>query len=143
MTNERMEMLARNVPLFEGIGVSDVEKIFSKGRTMRVQKGQALFYEDTVGDEMYIVLGGTISLFKNKKHLADLGAGSMLGEMALVSQEPRSASAIAGEDSMIFVLEETTFDKLMTKRVAIRMLMNIIKTLCNRLRDTNKRATTV
>lgn len=142
MTDSRFEVLARNVPLFDGIAVNDVEKIFAKGRTMRVQKGDALFYENTTGNEMYVVLGGKISLFKNKKHLADIGPGAMVGEMALVSQEPRSASAVAAEESMIFVLDETTFDKLMTKRVAMRILMNIIKTLCERVRETNKRATT-
>ena len=141
MSEDRYEHLARSVALFDGISPADVEKIFSKGQTMRAQKGQAIFHEGTEGNQMYIVLGGKISLFKASKHLADLTAGAMFGEMALVSDEPRSASAVAAEESMLFVLEETTFDKLMTKRVAVRMLMNIVKTLCERLRDTNKRAT--
>ena len=142
MADDRFEVMQRSVPLFEGISVADVEKIFTHGRTMRVPKGEPIFFENTVGNEMYIVLGGKISLIKNKKHLADLGPGAMIGEMALVSQEPRNASAVAAEDSNVFVLTETLFQKLMTKRVAIRMLMNIIKTLCDRLRETNKRATT-
>ncbi|MCL4218276.1 MAG: hypothetical protein KJ052_14910, partial [Candidatus Hydrogenedentes bacterium] len=61
--------------------------------------------------------------------------------MALISNEPRSATAVAAEDSKLFVLTETTFQKLMTKRVAIRILLNIIGTLSNRIRESNKHVT--
>jgi CRP-like cAMP-binding protein len=57
--------------------------------------------------------------------------------MALVNQEPRSASVVAMEDSYLFILSETVFQKLMTKRVSIQILMNIVNTLSSRLRDTN------
>jgi len=137
----RYEELAKRVELFHGLSGSDVEKIFARSKTMNVAKEQVIFHEGTVGNQMFVVLGGKISLYKGKKHLADLREGDMFGEMALVSREPRSATAMAAEDSLIFILDETTFDKLMTKKVSVRMLMNIIRTLCKRLRDTSKRAT--
>ncbi len=43
------------------------------------------------------------------------------------------------EDSRLFVLTESTFEKLMTKRVAIQMLFNIIRTLSHRLKESNVR----
>ena len=57
--------------------------------------------------------------------------------MALVNKTPRSATVKALEDSRLFVLSENIFERLMTKRVAIRILLNIVRTLSQRLRDTN------
>ncbi len=137
MSTTKYEELARRVPLFRGLSPEDVAKIMSKGMTMDVKKGDAVFYQGTVGNQMYVVLGGSVGLFDGKKHLATLRAGDMFGEMALINNEPRSATATAAEDCRLFVLSETTFQKLMTKKAAIRILLNIIGTMSKRLRDMN------
>lgn len=137
MSSTRYAELAKRVPLFRGISPDDVEKIIAKGMTMDVKKGDAIFYQGTVGNQMYIVLGGSVGLFDGKKHLATLRPGDMFGEMALINSEPRSATATAAEDARLFVLSETTFQKLMTKKAAIRILLNIIGTMSKRLRDMN------
>lgn len=134
-------MLARNVDLFKGLDPDDVGRIFARGVTMVAQKGQTLFYKGTSGEQMYVVMAGTINLLDGDKLIATLKTGDTLGEMALISNEPRSATAVAAEDSKLFVLTETTFQKLMTKRVAIRILLNIIGTLSNRIRESNKHVT--
>ena len=63
----------------------------------------------------------------------------MFGEMALVNNEPRSATVVAMEDSRVFILTQTTFDKLLSKRVAVTILLNIIRTLSVRLKESNKK----
>lgn len=133
-------MLAQRMELFKGINPSDVEKIFMKGTTMSPKKGDVIFYAGTTGNTMYVILGGKISIFdKSKKHLADLIPGEMFGEMALIGHVPRSATAVAAEDAHLFVLDQTTFEKLMTKTVAIQMLINIVGSLSNRLRAANRK----
>lgn len=140
MTYQRFVMLAQQMELFRGLDPLDVEKIFTKGQTVSPAKGQVLFYEGTTGNTMYVILGGKISLYdKKKKHLADLTAGQMFGEMALIEHEPRSATAVATEDSSLFVMDQTTFERLMTKRVAIQMALNIVGSLSKRLRAANKK----
>jgi CRP-like cAMP-binding protein len=129
--------LARRVPLFRGLSPEDAGKIFAKGMTMDVKKGDAIFYQGTTGSQMYVVLGGTVGLFDGEKHLTTLRMGDMFGEMALINNEPRSATATAAEDCHLFVLSETIFQRLMTKKAAIRILLNIIGTMGNRLRDMN------
>lgn len=133
--------LVREVELFHGLSPDDVVKIFARGMTMRVTKGEAVFYKGTVGNQMFVVLGGLLGVFNGKKVIAELHTGAMFGEMALVNKEPRSATVIAMEDSRLFVLTETTFDKLLTKRVAIQMLLNIVRSLSHRLRDTSAKIT--
>lgn len=131
--------IARQVGLFQKLGEEDVAKILAKGMTMQVRKGSVVFYEKSTGNTMYVILSGKIDLCKKEKPIARLTTGDMFGEMALISEEPRSATAVAAEDSSLFVLTETTFDELMTKRAAIRILLNIIATMSKRLREANRR----
>ena len=131
--------LAKNVDLFRGLQAEDVHKIFQKGRTLNLAKDSVIFFEGTTGNEMFVILGGKVALFKDKKPLATLGFGQTFGEMAVVSNEPRSATAVAAEDCKIYVMDETLFHKLLTKRVSVELLMNIVRILCSRLRETNKR----
>lgn len=135
---DNYRMIAQRVELFKGINPEDVHKILSKGRTMSMEKGQTIFHKGTTGNTMFVVLGGSVALLDGKQHLATLRTGDMFGEMALINNEPRSASAVAAENCTLFVLEETTFQKLMTKSVAIRMLLNIISTLSHRLKRANE-----
>ena len=132
-------MLTQKVDLFRGLIPEDVAKIFAKGMTIRVVKGETVFYKGTVGSQMYAVLGGKVAVRDGDKTLATLTTGDMFGEMALIDNEPRSATVVADEDSHLFVLSETTFQTLLTKRVAIRLLLNIMRTLSHRLRDANIR----
>ena len=134
-----VDKLIKHVELFHGLNAEEVLKIFSKGMTMRCVKGETVFYQGTVGSQMYVVLGGTVGVFDGQTCIARLRTGDMFGEMALVNKEPRSATVVALEDSRLFVLSESTFEHLLTKRVAIRMLLNIIHTLSKRLRDANAR----
>jgi len=130
------------VSLFHGLSREEVAKIFAKGMTMHVNADQDIFVQGTVGNQMYVVLGGKLGVYNGKKCIAELRTGDMFGEMALVNKEPRSATVTAINDSRLFVLSETTFERLMSKRVAIRVLFNIIKTLSHRLSDANKRIAT-
>ncbi|MCC6154610.1 MAG: cyclic nucleotide-binding domain-containing protein [Candidatus Hydrogenedentes bacterium] len=139
MVSDKYGELAKRVPLFNGLEAEDVAKIFSKGMTMEVEKGNILFYQGTTGNQMYVVLGGRIDLFDGKKHLTSMRTGDLFGEMAVILNEPRSASAVAAETSRVFVLSETVFEKLMTKRAAIRILLNIIGVMARRIREMNSK----
>ena len=137
--NIRMQQIASKMALFRGLAPEDVAKIFARGMTMQVSKGEVIFKKGTTGSQMYVVLGGKVAIFDGQKQIASLSVGDMFGEMALISSEPRSATAVAEEASHLYVLNETTFQRLMTKRVAIRILLNVIGTLSQRLREVNKR----
>lgn len=134
----KLDALIKRVELFHGLTPDEVAKIFSRGMTMRCAKDEVLFHKGNVGNQMYVVLGGKIGIYNGSTIIAVLRTGDMFGEMSLVTSEPRSATARAMEDSKLFVLSQTTFDKLLTKRVAIRILMNVIKTLSHRLKDSNQ-----
>ncbi len=139
MSLDQFRALARNVDLFDKIPPDDVARIFAKGTTEKAPKGSTIFHKGTTGSTMYVILAGCVELYDGQKLIATLRTGDMMGEMALISEEPRSATAIAKEDTRLFVLSETTFQRLMTKRVAIQILFNIVGALSKRLREANKK----
>jgi CRP-like cAMP-binding protein len=139
MDPEVYALLAKKVDLFHGIGADDISKIFARGLTIRASKGETIFFKGTIGSQMYVVLAGKIAIYDESRCLATLTTGDMFGEMALVDKAPRSGTAVAMEDSHLFVLSEVTFHKLLNKTVAIKILLNIVRTLSFRLRETNKK----
>lgn len=134
----RYQALVDNVDLFHGLRPGDVEKIFSRGLTMYVEKGDSIFHKKTEGNKMYVVLGGSIGIFDGPVQMAALGAGATFGEMSLLTGMPRSASAVALERSNIFTLDEAVFQKLLTKRVAVQMLLNLSRMMAKRIQDANR-----
>ena len=139
MEQKLIQKYLEEVQLFQGLRSDEVRRIISKGLTMRFAKEETIFRQDTTGSQMYVVLDGKVGVVEGEKCLAELGAGAMFGEMALVTKKPRSASIIALEDSRLFVLSESTFERLMTKRVAIRILLNIVRVLSDRLKIADDR----
>ena len=140
MDAEKLDELIRRVSLFQGLGREDVAKIFSKGMTMRALKEDVIFYQGTVGNQMYVVLGGKVGVFSGDKCIAELRTGDLFGEMALVNKEPRSATVKALEDCHLFALSESTFQYLLTKRVAVQVLLNIVHVLSRRLKNATDNA---
>lgn len=133
----KYKALVDQVDLFRGLSPQDVENIFSKGMTVRVQKGETIFLKGTTGNQMYVLLGGQAGVFDGPKRVATLGVGGTFGEMSLLNDEPRSATVVALEESKLFALSENIFKKLLTKRVAVQILLNIGRTLSGRVRDSN------
>lgn len=129
--------LVNHVDIFKGLSPHDVHKIFSKGMTHLTSKDQAIFKKGTTGNQMYVVLGGKVGVFDGSKQIATLSSGETFGEMSLISQEPRTATVIALEDTKLFVMNEHLFQKLLTKRVAVQMLMNLCSLLGKKVTNAN------
>ena len=129
--------LVETMDLFNGIHPEVLMKIMAMGLTKAVTKGTVIFKKDTAGKEMYVILEGKVKVIDDGKVIAVLGKGEMFGEMALLSPEKRSATVVAEESSSLFVLTASTFQQFFTKPVAIRLLLNIVGTLSERLRKAN------
>lgn len=130
-------VLARRMELFRGVPPEEVAKIFARGITREFDEGAVIFEKGQPGDEMYVILGGEIIIKDGAKELARLTRGGMFGEMALLSSQPRSASAVAAETTSVLALSSATVRQEMPPHVSIQLLSNIITTLCTRLRLAN------
>ena len=105
--------------------------------------GQAVFAEGDPGDSMYFIVKGCIRIEKRAqatggvhKTLAVLEAGDYFGEMALLDQKPRSASAVAAGDARILRLAKAAFDEMQGKGsvAGMSVLFAMIRTSSERIR---------
>ncbi|MFH2012481.1 MAG: cyclic nucleotide-binding domain-containing protein [Pseudomonadota bacterium] len=115
------------------------KQLFRKfGRSF--SKGSFLFRESEFGKEMYIIQSGKVKITKkagsSDKTLAILSSGDFLGEMAVLTDGPRSATAEAIEDSEILVINPETFEALIQSNSDIAM--KILRTLAERLKEANR-----
>jgi membrane protein len=114
------------------------ERLFKKFGRMYA-KGTYIFKEGDTGQEMYYVLLGNVRVEKSagqvKKVLAEMGPGEYFGEMAALIDAPRTASALATEDSNIAVVEGSTFRNLLRQSGDVSVFM--LKEFSNRIKHTN------
>jgi len=102
-----------------------------------IPRGTVLFREGEPGKEMYVLQNGKVAISKKvrdvEKVLAVLGPGEFFGEMAIISNKPRNASATVEEDARLLVIDPKTFEAMIrgNAEIAVRM----IKKLAERLSD--------
>ncbi len=137
MDKNKLEQQITHFPLFQGLSIDETKRLLEQGLIIHFEKDEVVFYQGNMGNQVYLIIQGTIGIFQDEKEIAKLGEGEIFGEMALFTKQPRSATAKALTNSSLFVFSETTFEKLLTKKTAIRLLLNIIRILCERLRNTN------
>ncbi|HEX8962434.1 MAG TPA: cyclic nucleotide-binding domain-containing protein [Rhodocyclaceae bacterium] len=107
------------------------------------KKGEVVFAEGDPGDHMVIVAEGKLSVFKGGEHGAQLlcheGRGRIVGEMALLDRERRSATCVADSDCMLLVLSGENMGRLAadTPLLAYRFMLNLAKLMSRRLRRTS------
>jgi CRP-like cAMP-binding protein len=122
------------VALFQGLDGEDLEQILAISESVLVEKGEYVFEEGERGDHFYVIVRGSVELRKagddGAKKLAVLRAGQAFGEMALLNQTPRSASAVAVEEAYMLSVSRAAFGQMLGgDTLAVRLLRNLSKSL--------------
>ena len=111
----------------------------AKAFEKKLSNGETLFKEGDRGEEMYLIRSGKVEISSSaggvKKVLATLGEGSFLGEMAIVDDAPRSATAIAAGEVSLLILDRAAFKAQLAENPMVEYL---ISSLVKRLRETNE-----
>ncbi|HXX31698.1 MAG TPA: Crp/Fnr family transcriptional regulator [Myxococcaceae bacterium] len=98
-------------------------------------KSTVLFREGETGKEMYVLQSGKVVITKKvrevEKTLAVLGAGEFFGEMALISNKPRNATATVSEQARLLVIDPKTFEGMIrgNSEIAVRMIKKLAERL--------------
>jgi CRP-like cAMP-binding protein len=104
------------------------------------EPGAVLFREGEPGDFMYVIQSGEVEIRRTigevERVLAVLPAGEFFGEMALINQRPRSATAVVRRPSRLLVIEARTFEAMIRGKTEIAVRM--IRTLAGRLERANQ-----
>lgn len=106
-----------------------------------VPKGTVLFREDEAGREMFVLQSGRVQLSKTVRGedqvIAELGPGEFFGEMSILNEKPRNATATVIEDAQLLALDPKTFEAMIKANTEIAVRM--IKKLARRLDESNER----
>lgn len=85
----------RALPLFAEATDAELRTIAAAGRLVTVPQGWSLIWERTPADKAYVVLSGDLDVRRNKETVARLGAGDVVGEVAIVEHRLRTATVVA------------------------------------------------
>jgi len=132
------------IDLFKGRKEDTLSELAACLVKRSVKEGDFLFHRGEDGDEMFLIRRGAVRIMlpivgKHSHHLATFGRGDFFGEMTFLDHEPRSADAVAGADTDLFVLSRERFDALADhhKRLGMQLLEELARALALRLRHTN------
>jgi hypothetical protein len=132
-------LLLKSVDLFKTIPGDILSKIAQLAMEVQTGIDDMIFNEGDHGDSLYIIISGKVSVTRGGKSIAMLEQGHCIGEMSLLDQEPRSAGALAIEDSILLKIDQEGFYELMSSNPDI--MKQIVMMLTRRVREMNKKFT--
>ena len=111
--------------------------------TVRFKKGATIIHEGTTGSNAYLILSGSVEVFKKvgdeKLVLSRLVKGNIFGEMSLVDDKPRSATIVALEDTEVRILSRERFESMLEQNP--RAVIPLLKQVFQRVRYLNQMVT--
>lgn len=132
--------ILKKIPLFADLNEIDHQKIIDKITLEYYPGHHLLFQEGEKGQAMFIIKTGLARIFREEenkeKEIAILGKNDFFGEMALISDQPRNASAITLEESEIFKLTKEDFVFLLQTSQTMANIIN--EEFLKRIREDNK-----
>ncbi|MBI4422459.1 MAG: cyclic nucleotide-binding domain-containing protein [Elusimicrobia bacterium] len=135
----------KSLSLFRDLSSRDLGHILQALHSRTYQEGEILFVEGDIGRALFILETGRVELTKldsqgRPQRLIVLGPGDFFGEMALLEQLPRSASAVALEKSTLHLLYRSKLESLLQfyPTIGVSILRHLAQLLSSRLRRTSQ-----
>lgn len=143
-SSERIASMLENAQMFKDLEWAQVKALAEYVQIYRAMPRATLFREGDRGDFMCVVLEGKLEVHKEDNRRVDktvttILPGRSLGEMTIVDGEPRSATAVAVAPTLLAVLTQENFMKIMNDKPALsaKLLFKIAQLLSQRLRLTS------
>lgn len=111
--------------------------LFRNKEATNFAAGQPILKTGEHGETMYVVMEGEVDILEGTVVLETAGPGSIVGELALIDDEPRSASVVAKTDSRLVPVDRRRFEFMITETPFFALA--VMKVLADRLRKTNAR----
>ncbi len=129
--DSKREML-QAVSLFASMRRKDLESLARLADTIDVPAGKTLMREGDHGNEMFVVVTGSVEVERGGRRVTKLGPGEAIGEMALLSEGPRNATVTTLEPTTVIAIQHREFHTLMEDSAELRTC--ILDNLAKRVR---------
>lgn len=141
--SEPIADLLDGLSLLEGMSYGELKALSGYLMHVAAGRGDVIFDEGDAGDYMMILVAGKIAVFKggeNGRHLlSHEGRGRVIGEMALLDRELRSATCVAETDCEFLTLSQASLTRMAGEypQLAYRVMHCIARLLSRRMRMTS------
>lgn len=127
----------KRVPLFENLSPGDIKQVAALAQEESFSDGINIVREGEIGDVMFIIVSGEVRVLVTREQkeveIARRKAGEYVGEMALISREPRSATVTAVGNVRALCIDQKSFESLLRDRPDASLA--VIQVLCERLKE--------
>jgi len=128
-----------STPLFEKIPTRECRELVKTMHPRQYKKGEKIFSSGEIGASVVLIRSGGVEIKAAEKLLAELCPTDFFGEVALILDEPRTADAIATDDSELIFFLRSDLEEWVKRspRSGAQFMLNIAIVLAARLRHTN------
>ena len=127
-----------SVPLFSACSKKELQAVARASDQIDLPAGRVLCEQDSTGREAFIILDGTAEVRRNGRKVAELGAGNVVGEMALLDHGPRTATVTASTPLSVLVIGAREFSGIVDDVPPIAH--KLLKALAGRVRELDAKA---
>ena len=131
LTRDALDDRLREVSIFSELSKKELKSVARLMTQLSVKEGRELTRQGEPGREFLIILEGTAVVRRNGRKLADLGPGDFLGELAVLSGAPRTATVVATSDMTLEALNRREFMAVLDESptLAKKILIGAVKRL--------------
>jgi CRP/FNR family transcriptional regulator, cyclic AMP receptor protein len=132
--NAKVELL-KGVPLFARCSKKELAEIAMIADEIDLPEGKQLTKEGGRGREFFVLLDGSADVRRNKRKVKTLGPGDFLGEIALVTKTPRTATVTTSSPVRALVVSEQNFRRLLERSPDVQI--KVLEALAERVAATS------
>ena len=135
MSSMERVLALKKVPLFATLTVADLRSLADVAEERSFVRGDVISSEGELGDELHVVLEGTVSVVRgdgpSASVVAHRGPGDVVGEMSILTHHPRVASLVAQDDLRTIRIGQREFEGMIRERPDVSLAM--LRVLAERL----------
>jgi len=135
LTTQEKRAWLEKVPLFRDCSSEVLDQLADATAEFEFTADSPIVQQGQVGNGLYIIVAGGARIVAGSDELARFGPGDFFGELSVIDQQPRAASAYAVGDTACLAL--ASWDLVAVLERDSRLAMNLLKELAGRLRDTD------
>jgi CRP/FNR family cyclic AMP-dependent transcriptional regulator len=132
--NSKIDLI-RSVPLFSSASKSELAEIASIADEIDLPEGKVVIKEGDSGREFIVLIDGTADVERGGRHVAAIGPGDFVGEIALIAKTPRNATITTTSPVRALVITDRAFRQLLDHSPAIAVV--VLTALAERLAPTS------
>jgi CRP/FNR family cyclic AMP-dependent transcriptional regulator len=124
--NAKIDLLKR-VPLFAGCSKAELRELALVADELDLREDRTLVREGQPGREFFVLVEGSVRVSRKGRKLGDLGPGDWFGEIALLTDTPRTATVTATSPVRVLVITDRSFRRVVESmpKIALKVLSTL------------------